>query len=62
MTSVIAATIRRVDQPMPRPIHHSNAQLIRMGTMISSAIDSAEWIQPSGLNRMPSSDETNAKR
>lgn len=47
-TSVIDTTIRRVVQPMLRPIHHSSAQLINTGTMIS------------GLMKLP--DEANAER
>jgi hypothetical protein len=35
-TSVIAATVRRRVQLMPRLTHHSNAQLITTGTMVSS--------------------------
>lgn len=34
-TSVIAATITRVVQFMPRPIHHSSAQPINTGMTIS---------------------------
>src|SRR3979411_1321540 len=34
--SVIAVTARRAVQLMPRPTHHSSAQLITTGTMISS--------------------------
>src|ERR671912_53419 len=36
MTSVTAATTRRVFQVMPRLTHHNSAQLMTIGTMISS--------------------------
>ena len=42
-TSVTAATVKRTVQVMPRLIHHSSAQLINTGTMISSCKAPSLW-------------------
>lgn len=48
-TSVIAVTTRRAVQLMPRLSHHSSAQLITTGTMISSC----NLPRPGGAQRHP---------
>ena len=43
-SSVSAATLKRVVQVIPRLIHHSSAQLINTGTMISSCKRPSLWL------------------
>jgi hypothetical protein len=42
--SVVAAATRRVVQLMPRLTHHSSAQLIRTGMMVSSRNLASAWV------------------